>query len=179
MTSPYPQIDRWAVPESAMTTTLEVVGPAGQQGNESGVFWLGARAGLARVSVVVHPQGEGVEETPGYWRVSPEVFGVISRWAGPLGLTLLGIAHTHGRGVPARLSWADRNRSVRVPGILAVVIGNGGEDHDYRGWGWYVHENGDFRELGEAELMERVEVQVGETVAVWRADNAGVWQLTK
>ncbi len=179
MAGPYPPIDRWVVPDSALVATLRLVAPAGRVGNESGVFWLGSRAAVARVSAVVHPQGKGVEEAPGFWRVSPEVFGVISRWARPLGLTLLGIAHTHGRGIPARLSWADRNRSVRVPDILALVIGNGGEDHDYREWGWYVYENEDFRELDEGELIKRVELRVGETVGVWRADSAGVWQLTK
>jgi len=177
MTAAYPRIDRWVLPDSAVAATLALVRPAGEEGNESGVFWLGSRADVACIRAVVHPAGKGVEEAPGFWRVSPEVFGAISRWASPLGLTLLGIAHIHGHGVPAHLSWADRNRSVRVPGILAIVIGNGGEDEDYRDWGWYVCAGEDFQRLGEAELTRRVELPIGESVGVWRADEAGVWQL--
>jgi hypothetical protein len=178
MTTPYPKIGRWVLPDAAMTATLEGVGSAGRAGNESGVFWLGSRADIAYVSTVVLPQGKGVEETPGYWRVTPEVFGAISRWAKPLGLTLLGIAHTHGRGIPARLSWADRHQSVRVPGILAVIIGNGGEDRDYQEWGWYLYENEDFRGLRGPELKRRVQVDRGKVVEVWRADIEGVWPVT-
>jgi hypothetical protein len=130
------------------------------------------------VSAVVLPRGKGVDESPAQWRVSPEVFGAISRWARPGGLTLLGIAHTHVRGVPARLSWADRHRSVRVPGILAVVIGNAGQDDDHYGWGWYVYEDDDYRELLRPELMRRVQGSSRETVEVWCADSEGVWPLT-
>jgi hypothetical protein len=160
-----------------MSATLAGVRPSGGRGNESGAFWLGTRAAISRVTAVVLPQGDGVEESPGQWRVSPEVFGAISHWAKPRGLTLLGIAHTHIRGVPPRLSWSDRNRSVRVPGILAVVIGCGGEDANYRDWGWYVFDKGDYRDLALPELEERVEVLAENRVDVCRADAAGVWEL--
>jgi hypothetical protein len=135
------------------------------------------REAVAPVTAVVLPQGKGVEESPGQWCVSPEVFGAISRWAKPRGLALLGIAHTHIRGVPARLSWADRHRSVRVPGILAIVIGNGGEDDDHHDWGWYVYEEDDYRELSRTELRRRIQGDGSAAVEVWRADSEGVWLL--
>ena len=178
MSTPYPEINEWILPAAAERATLDGVRPPGQRGNESGAFWLGVRASVAPVRAVVLPQGKGVDENPGQWRVSPEVFGAISRWAKPRGLTLLGIAHTHIRGVPARLSWADRNRSVRVPGILAVVIGNGGDDDDRYDWGWYVYEDEDYRQLLRPELMRRVQGNSKEAVEVWRADSEGVWPLT-
>jgi proteasome lid subunit RPN8/RPN11 len=173
----YPAIGRWVVPGGVKSATLAGVRPSGRRGSESGAFWLGTRAAVSCVTTVVLPQGEGVEESPGQWRVSPEVFGAISRWAKPRGLTLLGIAHTHVRGVPPRLSWADRHRSVRVPGILAVVIGRGGEDVNHRDWGWYVFETGDYREIAVTELEERVTIAAGNSVNVWRADAKGVWEL--
>lgn len=175
MSTPYPRIEHWILAEGVCAATLEGVRAAGQLGNESGAFWLGERAGTARVHTVVLPAGPGVEERPYQWRVSPEVFGAVSRWAKPRGLTLLGIAHTHGRGVPARLSWADRYRSVQVPGILSVVIGNGGEDRDHLKWGWYVYENGDYVELMPTELARRLEIERGREVEIWRADALGVW----
>lgn len=129
------------------------------------------------MTAVVLPKGKGIEESPGQWRVSPEVFGTISRWAGPRGVTLLGTAHTHARGVPPRLSWIDRHGGVRVPGILAVVIGNGGEDDDHFAWGWYVYEADDFRQLLRPELARRIERNSREHVEIWRADSQGVWPL--
>lgn len=177
MSELYPDIDRWMIPGAAMSATLAGVRPSGHCGNESGAFWLGTRTAISRVTTVVLPRGPGVEETPGQWRVASEVFGAISRWAKPRGLTLLGIAHTHVHGVPPRLSWADRHRSVRVPGILAVVIGRGGEDANHRDWGWYVFENDDYRELACPELDRRVEIAADDALDVWGADNESVWEL--
>jgi hypothetical protein len=171
-------IKEWVVSDAARRATLDGVRPAGREAKESGAFWLGARTDVARVTVVVLPKGRGVEESVGHWRVSPEVFGEISRWAKPQGLTLLGIAHTHVRGVPARLSWSDRHRSVCVPGILSVVIGDAGEDDDHYHWGWYVYEEDDYRELLRAELTRRVRGNSTDSVEVLRADSEGVWPVS-
>jgi hypothetical protein len=170
----YPEIAEWFVPTKASEATLAGVAEAGRARKESGAFWLGPRAGTSSVTDVVLPSGDGVEESADYWRVAPEVFGAISRWAKPLDLTLLAIVHTHIRGVPPRLSWADRHRSVRVPGILSVIIGNGGEDKIHERWGWYIFDTDDYRELRREELSERVHwIESG--VRVWRADRHGVW----
>lgn len=177
MSTPYPCIERWALAERVLTATLTGVRRAGLCGRESGAFWLGKRVETAMIWAVVIPSGTGVEERPDQWRVSPEVFGAVTRWAKPQGLTLLAIAHTHVRGVPPRLSWADRHYSVQVPGMLAVVIGNGGEDRDYRDWGWYVYENGDYRNLLVPELAARLKIQPDGKVEIWRADAHGVWEL--
>jgi proteasome lid subunit RPN8/RPN11 len=113
-----------------------------------------------------------------HWRVGAEVFGTISRWAKPRGLSLLGIVHTHLPGVPARLSWADRHQSVRVPGILAVVIGNGGQDADHLDWGWYVCARDDYRRLHRTELVRRVRLNE-QGADVWRADGEGLCRPNK
>jgi hypothetical protein len=172
---PYPVIGRWIFPVDACSVTLKAVAPAGRLGNEAGAFWLGERATVSRVTTVVLPKGVGVEEQRNQWHVAPEVFGTVSRWAKPRGLTLLGIAHTHGKGGPARLSWVDRARGVHVPGILAVVIGDGGENPDPLEWGWYVYEGSDYRVLSRVELMARVEVPTDNRVDVFNADAHGVY----
>jgi hypothetical protein len=177
VSSPYPAIGQWVVPAPAITATIEGVRPTGRRGREAGAFWLGRRSATSVVSAVILPKGPGVVEHPGYWQVSPEVFGIISGWAKPRELTLLSIAHIHLPGVPVRLSWSDRHRSVRVPGVLAVVIGNGGEDHDYRGWGWYVHEGGAFRLISDRDLSRRVAVPNEGKVEVWSASLEGVCKV--
>jgi proteasome lid subunit RPN8/RPN11 len=153
---------------------LEAVVETSRRGNESGSFLLGHREQTAHASVVVLPQGRGVEETPGYWKVGAEVFGQITTWAKPRGLTLLAILHTHLGDVPARLSWADRTRSVRAPGVLAVVIGRGGEERNPHAWGWYVYDADDYRRLDESELVTRIEIDPRAKVEVHRADADGV-----
>ena len=134
---PYPVIDAWELDRSAITATLAAVQRPGRDGKEGGVFWVGTRAAISIVHAVVVPVGDGVIEAPGFWRVTPEVYGTISRWAAERGWSLLGICHIHGEGVPARLSAQDRSHLVRAPGVLAVVIGSGGRDLDPGRWGWY------------------------------------------
>jgi hypothetical protein len=174
VSSVFPEFGKWVVPDAAKAATLDGVRPAGICGNESGAFWLGVRAEVAETTVVVLPHGKGVEESAGHWIVGAEVFGVISRWAKPRGLALIGIVHTHPPGVPPRLSWADRHRSVRAPGILAIVIGNSGRDEDHHDWGWYVYEGDDYRRLLRPELIRRIQGSA-KAIEVWRADREGVW----
>lgn len=141
---------------------------------ESGVFWMGRRLEVAIVEAVVVPRGPGVEEHADHWKVGAEVYGVISRWAVPRGLSLLGWVHTHGGGIPPRLSPADRTRSIRAPGVLAVVIGSGGSDGDPSRWGWYVYDDHGYRLLGDEELRARVEYGSDLSSEKWRASLDGI-----
>lgn len=174
MSDPYPPVGRWVLPSSALDATFAAVRPRARRGVESGVFWMGVRSDVATVEVVVMPRGPGVEERPDRWRVSAEVYGVVSRWAVPRRLSLLAWVHTHGRGVPARLSVPDRTRSIQAPEVLAVVIGLGGADEDPARWGWYVHEDGDYRMLEDGERQRRVDVEGDGSIERWRASLEGM-----
>lgn len=176
MSGLYPDIDRWVIPRTLLAKTSAVVLAAGHAGRETGVFWLGERSSTATMSAIVVPAGEGVEERPEQWRVSSSVFGAISLWAKPRDLVLLAIAHIHLAGVPVVLSWADRNLSVQVPGILAIVIGNGGADREYADWGWYVYERTDYRKMTSAELEQRLDIQALGRFSTWRADARSVYE---
>lgn len=175
----YPVIERWLMPSDVWSATLAGVVEAGKRGRESGAFWLGTRARLAEVQVVILPSGPGVEEHPYQWRISPEVFGEISRWAKPRGLSLLGIAHTHIAGVPVDLSLADRTRSVQAPGVLAIVIGDGGMEREFTRWGWFVYANNDYRRMPRVELLSRIKVRAEAHVEVYTADSSGIWPQTQ
>lgn len=174
MSEPYPPIERWVVPSSALHATFFAVRPGARGGVESGVFWMGRRSDVANVEAVLIPRGPGVEERPDCWRVSAEVYGVISRWAVLRGLSLLAWVHTHGRGVPTRLSHADRTRSIRAPGVLAVVIGSGGREEDPDQWGWYVHEDGEYRMLLDQERRRRIDVTSDVSIERWKASLKGM-----
>lgn len=176
MSEPYPRIDRWVLPRAALSTTLTGVQKEGQSVREAGALWLGSRTDTARITTVVFPIGKGVEATAGKWKVSPEVFGVVSRWAKPLGLSLLGVVHTHLHGVPPRLSWADREYSVQVPDMLAVVIGEGGHEPDYRNWGWYLYDKNDYRQLLTQEVTQLFEM-TSHDIELRHANAATIWQV--
>jgi hypothetical protein len=103
------------------------------------------------------------------------VFGAITTWAVPRRRCLLAITHTHMSKVGISLSWTDRNRSVQVPGILAVVIGDAGKQDDHRKWGWHLHEDGGFRRMLEPELIMKIRVQYDARVELWHADAYGVY----
>ncbi|MGH8930017.1 MAG: hypothetical protein ACRDZO_05115 [Egibacteraceae bacterium] len=167
---PYPAIDIWELGSAAVASSLAAVQRPGRDGNEGGVFWVGTRDATSVIRAVVIPAGDGVIEAPSFWRVTPEVFGVISVWAAERGWSLLGICHIHGHGVPALLSIQDRNHLVRVPGVLAVVIGSAGCDEDPNFWGWHVFETSVYREMQTEERQRRLRLTDSVGVEVWVAD---------
>jgi hypothetical protein len=170
--SVYPPIDQWRVPRAAVTATLASVVGAGRRGDEAGVFWLGSRDLVTDMAAVVSLRGPGVLESPGLWQVSSQVYGVVTRLAQGMGLVLVATAHTHGRGVPVRLSPTDRRHGVRVPDFLALVIGEGGDAPKPTDWSWNTYEIGDFRRLDGAEMSRRVHFVDG-AVACFRANAHG------
>lgn len=178
MTGPYPAIQRWLIPRSLLVATREGVQEAGQSVRESGALWLGNRGETARVSAVVFPRGKGVEERAGRWKVTPEVFGAVTRWAKPQNLSLLAVVHTHLHGVPPRLSRPDREYSVQVPGILAVVIGEGGAESDHRRWGWYLYQRGNYRRLTTQDLSVYLILDIDHFFHTCTADADTVRELT-
>ncbi len=177
MAANYPPVKQWVIAEGIFRQTLDGVRLIAQSEKEAGAFWLGKREAVAEISSLVLPHGRGVEEHRGRWAVSPEVLGAITRWAKPRNLCLLAVAHTHLRGVPPVLSWSDRNLGVRVPGMLAVVIGNGGDDSAHVKWGWYVFEDGDYRQLSQHEIGERIRIDAVREFETWSADANGVQVL--
>jgi len=177
MSTPYPEIQSWVLPKAAITATLAGVRPAGDVGVESGVFWMGTRDRESRVSHVLQVKGKGVVERPYQWRIAPEVFGSACDWAKPQALTLLAIVHIHLADGCPEMSWTDRNCSVQVPGILAVIIGNRGRQADPREWGWFVYENRQYRKLASREVALRVDLTSTAAVGEARVAAEKVWDF--
>jgi proteasome lid subunit RPN8/RPN11 len=176
MYEPYPRINRWVLPSPALSATLRTVQKEGQSVREAGALWLGSRGDTSRITALVFPTGKGVEANASKWKVSPEVFGVVTRWAKPNGLCLLGVVHTHLHGVPARLSRADREYSVQVPGMLAVVIGEGGHERDHLNWGWYLYQGNEYRQLPSREVTQLLEM-TSDSVGLWHANADTIWNV--
>lgn len=174
--NPYPPISCWHVPADALQVTLEGVIRGGLHSTEAGALWLGRRMDVARIATVVLPKGRGVVEEPWRWQVGPEVICAITRWARPQGLVMLAMLHTHLGGSVA-MSWSDRNRVVQVPGMLSVIIGHRGADHDPNRWGWYVYDHGAYRELSPGERQRRIVIDDGRTCVARIASSDGVHEI--
>jgi hypothetical protein len=170
---PYPVIDVWELGRSAIGATIAAVQRPGRDGKEGGVFWIGTRGQTSVVRSVVIPAGEGVVEAADFWQVTPEVFGAVSRWASERAWSLLGICHTHGDGIPARLSPQDRAHLVRAPGVLAVVIGSAGREDNPQRWGWYEFTSGAYRAISPRERQRRLRLTSDAGTEVWAADRRG------
>jgi proteasome lid subunit RPN8/RPN11 len=155
---PFPAIERWAIPQAACEQTRTAVLPAGRRGTESGAFWLGKRGADSVVTTVAMPVGSRVVEQPSQWSVPTELHQRVTAYAKPRSLTLLAVVHTHLSSKRPRLSRTDRERGVRVPGVLAVIIPVGGSEGDPYRWGWFVFEDGDYRELTPDEYTQRVTI---------------------
>lgn len=141
--------------------------PAGRVGCESGVFWLGVRDRVSEVITVVFPVGDGVEETPFYWSVTPEVYAAVTALAKPQGLTLLAVVHTHLSAHTPEMTLTDRREGLKTPDALALIVPGGGDERDTARWGWFVYESGDYRPLAEDERAARIELTEGEaTLAI-------------
>lgn len=174
---PYPAIQHWLIPRLVLEETRKGLQKRGQNVRESGALWFGDRGDAARVLAVVFPRGKGVEERADKWKVTPEVFGTLTRWAKPQNLSLLAVVHTHLNGVPPRLSRADREYSVQVPGILSVVIGEGGTEISHQNWGWYLYEKGDYRFLTAQDLNVRLILDADHFFQICEADADAVREL--
>jgi len=159
--TPFPPIERWRLPRAACERTRQAVLPAGHRGNESGVFWVGRRQTTTTISAVIFPTGPGVVEAPRRWSVTPEVYAAVASWAKPRGLSLLAVVHTHLERLPPHLSRTDRTQGLKVPDVLAVIIGCGGDEPDVDAWGWFVYDDGDYRPLDAAERAERLDLVDG------------------
>lgn len=162
--TPYPPIERWLIPSMACEQTRNALKPAGRDGRESGVFWLGERAATSSIKAVVKPVGSGVVESPWQWSVSPEIYAAVTAWAKPRGLTLLAAVHSHLSARPPRMSLTDRTQGLKVPDAVAVILPAGGAEPDPTRWGWFVYTDGDYLTLTDAAIAARVRFISGTVV---------------
>ncbi len=74
------------------------------------------------------------------------------------------------------LSWTDRECGIRVPGVLAVIIPKGGDEGDYKKWGWHVFRDGDYHRLSRGDLGKQLRVDDGDFEA-WIANENTIVRL--
>ena len=119
----FPKVTRWILTEKAFTDSVNEVAKDGRNGNEGIVLWLGhRREQTASVTHLVVPDGPGIIKTPVYLSISPQLVNEITDVAVKVESSLVGQAHSHGRGFGVDLSRSDRLNGINVPWYLSVVI---------------------------------------------------------
>jgi hypothetical protein len=118
----FPKINRWRLPQDALTLSVEEMATDGRAGNEGTCFWFGKRIkGEADVSHLIFLRGSGVRKSPANVRVSAELMREVHERADSLGLTLLGQIHSHSKWCGVDMSSSDHAYGISVPYFLCVI----------------------------------------------------------
>lgn len=164
----FPRIDRWVIPELALSESFREMARDGMQGNEGIVLWLGRRCGdRAEITHLVALRGHGVVKRPELLRIFSALVNDVTDLAIEQGVTLVGHIHSHGTGYGTNLSPTDRKYGIAVPYFLSVVAPHYAlKSGTHIGQcGIHVFEPGvGFRRLPAVEARRRVEVIPGPDV---------------
>lgn len=164
MSTFFPPVARWHLPEAAVSGSFAEMARDGEQGNEGVALWLGHRqGGDAVVTHLVALRGSGVRKGPRLLSVEPWLINEVTDLAIELEVTLVGQIHSHGRGW-VDMSPTDRTEGIAVPHYLSVIApwfalrpGTGLVD-----CGVHVFESGDgWRRLSPSEVQTRLCVVSG------------------
>jgi hypothetical protein len=66
-----------------------------------------------------------------------------------------------------------------VPGILSVIAGEGGQEASIDRWGWYLYEDGAYRELPGLERQRRILIDDRSTCTAWVANSEGMSEIAE
>lgn len=164
MSTFFPPVARWHLPEEAVYGSIAELARDGEQGNEGITLWLGHRQdGDAVVTHLVALRGPSVRKGPRLLRIEPGLINDVIDLALELEVALIGQIHSHGRGW-VDLSPTDRTEGIAVPHYLSVIApwfalrpGTGLVD-----CGVHVFESGDgWRRLSPSEVQSRLCVVSG------------------
>jgi hypothetical protein len=161
----FPEIERWRIPENAMSASLFEMACDGKEGREGIALWLGKRdEGIVEVSHVFFLRGKGVVKQPDLLIVSRDLMNEVADKAIELRLALIGQIHSHGEGYSTNLSVTDRRYGVAVPFYLSVVAPDYAlrPDTNITECGVHVFDRQrGYRRLSAAEISEQVEIFTG------------------
>lgn len=154
----FPSISRFVVSPSLLHETLRALQEEGQYSVESMVFWAGHLShDAATITHLIVPKGPGVFKHPLQIRISDAVVAALFDVLDPPRLVLLAQVHTHLE--EAFHSAVDDHFSFDTPGLLSVVVPNGGAgtSSDWERWSFYESlGRGDFTAISPTDLSNRL-----------------------
>ena len=122
MTSFFPPVDRWHLPQAALDASYREMARDGQAGTEGVALWLGNReASTGRITHVVGLRGPGVLKRRDLLRIEPWLFNDLADLLLELGVCLVGQIHSHPPGCSTDLSPTDREYGIKAPDYLSLV----------------------------------------------------------
>jgi hypothetical protein len=118
----FPKINKWIVPEAALSRSREEMAVDGLRGNEGISLWLGTKQRAeARLTHLVFLRGAGVYKSPFNIQITPELMREAHEKAQAVGAILIGQIHSHSPQCRVDLSPTDHAYGVRVPYFLSIV----------------------------------------------------------
>jgi proteasome lid subunit RPN8/RPN11 len=126
----FPEIDRWRIPQAALSDSFAEMSRDGASGNEGIALWLGDRRDdrLAIVTHIVFLRGLGIRRSPDNITIEPVLLREVHHAARKEGTVLLGQIHSHGPGYGISLSPVDQRCGIAVPDFLSIVAPNYAQD---------------------------------------------------
>lgn len=124
MTTLYPRVSRWNVPQDLLRESLLEMRIDGRQGNEGICLWLGTRneaEDAATISHLVKLRGTGVRKSPANIQIDPTLMREVHHAAQELDKILVGQIHSHDREYGVNLSYVDILYGISVPYYLSIV----------------------------------------------------------
>jgi hypothetical protein len=131
-----------------LTTDIETYGA---QELETGAFLLAPAAEPDRLAVLALAHTQGIIRRPDHFSVAGEALERLFDWAGDHQLRVRAQVHSHGG--PAVLSRTDRAHGLNVPGFTTAIVPFFADPpRTPAAWGWWRHENGDWRTVPPAAV---------------------------
>ncbi len=163
----FPAIDKWIVPQSAVTDSLREMASDGLRGNEGVTLWLGKRMnGQAEVTHLVALRGPGIVKKPLLLVIRPGLLNKVTDLTIRYGVALIGQIHSH-YGQNTDLSITDKTYGVAVPYYLSIVAPYFAlrTDITISDCGIHVFEpSKGYRRMNQNEVLSRVQVVQKETI---------------
>jgi len=157
----FPAVNKWIIPQSAITDSLREMASDGLKGNEGVTLWLGNRVNnQAQISHLVALRGQGIVKQPLLLVIRPSLLNKVTDLTIKYGVALIGQIHSH-YGQNTDLSITDKTYGVAVPYYLSVVAPYFAlrSDLSIMDFGFHVFEPGKgYRRMARKEILNRIQI---------------------
>ncbi len=164
MNSYFSSVEKWKIPQTAVSDCLAEMSIDGQNGNEGIVLFLGRDNGdAAEVTHLVRLRGSNIKKYPDFINIDASLFNEVTDLASEHRARLIGQVHSHGPGYFLDLSRTDREYGIHAPCYLSLVAPDYGLSQKPLGtWGIHVYmENRGYVRLTRSEVLRKIEMVPG------------------
>jgi proteasome lid subunit RPN8/RPN11 len=138
-----------SLPDDVLNHLTADIAIYGTQKLETGAFLLAPAGAPNWLAVLALAGTQGITRRPDHFSVTGEALEQLFEWAEDHHLRVRAQVHSHSG--PAFLSRTDRTHGLNVPGFTTTVVPSYTDPpRTVAGWGWWRHEDGDWRTVPPA-----------------------------